>query len=357
MTPECRRVIESGLLRWPDHPALCHLYIHLMEPSPDPSVALAAADRLRDRVPQAGHLVHMPSHIDVLVGDYAAVIEANRRGIEADRLFVEREGRLNFYTLYRLHNYHFLVYGAMFDGQRELAMSAAEELVREIPPALLAEIPDFLEAFVPTPVHVLVRFGRWDDILALSSPPADQPYSVAIWRYARTIAYAAKGDVPNAEAEYAALLPAAEAVPESRLMFNNTCRDIMKVAVAMARGEVEYRRGDFELAFASLREAVTLDDALNYDEPWGWMQPARHALGALLLEQGHAAEAEAVYRADLKRHPKNGWALHGLAEALRKTGRGEEAVSCETQLAGAWSRSDTPLTTSCFCRTGKFAKR
>jgi len=356
-TKDLQRIIEAGLDRWPDHPALCHLYIHTMEPSRDPGAALPAANRLRNRVPDAGHLVHMPSHIYVLVGDYESTIETNLVAIEADDRFVKREGKMNFFTLYRVHNYHFVVYGAMFDGQRKLAMRAADQLVDEIPDELLAEWPDFLEAFVPTPLHVQVRFGRWKDILKVKEPPADQPYSRAIWHYARTIAYASLSKVEEAQAELALLQAAALEVPKTRILFNNTCEDILGVAVAMAMGEVEYRRGNFDAAFSILREAVRLDDRLNYDEPWSWMQPARHALGALLLERGRLEEAEEVYRADLKRHPKNGWALHGLGEALRRQGETAEASECDSQFTGAWTRADIKLKASCFCRTGEFTKK
>ncbi|MCZ6765787.1 MAG: tetratricopeptide repeat protein [bacterium] len=354
-TSKLRQVLETSLERWPDNPALCHLYIHTMEPSPTADAALDAAHRLRNRVPDAGHLVHMPSHIYVLMGDYENTIETNLTAIEADERFVKREGKMNFFTLYRVHNYHFVVYGAMFDGQRKLAMRAAEQLVREIPGELLEAWPDFVEAFIPTPLHVQVRFGRWKDILKVREPPENQPYTRAIWHYARTLSYATLNRVDEARAELERLQVVAAGVPESRVLFNNTCEDILRIAIAMAMGEVEYRRGDFDTAFRILREAVRLDDRLNYDEPWGWMQPVRHALGALLLEQGHVEEAEEVYRADLKRHPKNGWALHGLAESLRRQGETAEASECDSRFRGAWTRSDTRLKASCFCRTGDFA--
>lgn len=355
-TSELVSAIESALERWPDHPALCHFYIHAVEPSPDPGRALPAANRLRGAVPDAGHLVHMPTHIDVLVGDYDKVVATNQRAIAVDEKFVAREGKMNFYTLYRVHNWHFLVYGAMFDGRNQLAIEAAEQLASEIPAELLAAMPDYLEAFMPTVLHVRVRFGQWGEILATAEPPADQPYTRAIWRYARTISYASLDRVDEAGKEFALLKAAMDEVPETRILFNNTCADIMNIAVLMAEGELEYRRGNFDNAFRLLRAAIEFDDNLNYDEPWSWMQPARHALGALLLERGRVADAEAVYRADLKRHPNNGWALHGLSEALRRQGQKVEAASCESQLEGAWARSDIELQASCFCRTGTMAK-
>ena len=351
-TPEIVAVLESALDRWPDHPGLCHLYIHTMEASPTPEKALPAANRLRNAMPGAGHLVHMPSHIDVLLGHYDDVIVANQKAILADTEFLQREGAHNFYTLYRIHNYHFLVYGAMFDGQSDLALRTARELPRQVPEDMLRTQTDFLDAFIPTPLHVLVRFGRWEEILAEPEPADYLPVTRSIWHYARALAYAATGRVEEAEAEQRAFQAARATVPETSMLFQNTSLDILGVAEAMIAGEVAYRRGDFETPFEHLREAVRRDDALNYDEPWGWMQPARHALGALLLEQGGLVEAEAVFHADLKRHPNNPWALHGLAESLERQGKASEASASRAQFDMASIRTDVHINRSCYCRVG-----
>ncbi|HMO86593.1 MAG TPA: tetratricopeptide repeat protein, partial [Lacipirellulaceae bacterium] len=334
-------------------PMLCPLYIHAVEASPHPEKALPAANRLRNLMPGVGHLVHMPSHIDVLMGDYNEVIAANQRGIDADKVFLAREGPYNLYTLYRIHNYHFLVYGAMFDGRSELALSAAREIAQQVPEEMLREQVDFIDAFIPTPLHVLVRFGRWDEILQEPEPPNYLPMSCSIWHYARGLAYAATGRVAEAEAEQARFAAVSIQVPETSFLFQNSSRSILGVAEAMLAGEIAYRRGEFAAAFAQLEEAVRRDDALNYDEPWGWMQPARHALGALLLEQGRAAEAEAVYRADLQRHPNNPWALHGLAESLVRQGQAAEARLVQGQFDAAMDDADVPIDRSCFCRLGQ----
>ena len=172
----------------------------------------------------------------------------------------------------------------------------------------------------------------------------------SIWHYARGIAFAATGKVDEAKHEQVKFLEAKNRVPETSILFNNTSRDILGVAELMLAGEISYRAGEHDLAFEQLREAVKRDDALNYDEPWGWMQPARHALGALLLEQDHAAEAEFVYREDLKRHPKNVWSLHGLAESLQKQQRDAEAKELLEQLVVAGQRADIEVNRSCFCR-------
>jgi tetratricopeptide (TPR) repeat protein len=349
-TPEIIAVLEGGLKRYPSDPALCHFYIHVMEASPTPEKALPAANALRNVMPGAGHLLHMPSHIDVLVGDYDAANKANQRAIEADKEFLKREGAYNFYTLYRIHNYHFLVYGAMFDGQSELALKTAREIPKQVPEDFLKEWSDYLDAFMPIPMHVLVRFGRWNEILEEPKPAEYLPMSQTTWHYARALAYATKGQVKEAEKEQEAFLKALTKVPKTSILFNNTSHDILGVAEKMMAGEIAYRKGDYEFAFKQLRKAVELDDALNYDEPWGWMQPARHALGALLMEQGQLAEAESVYRNDLKRHPKNIWALHGLAESLEKQGKKAEAKKYHTQFKLASSRADVEIDRSCYCR-------
>jgi tetratricopeptide (TPR) repeat protein len=349
--PEIRSVLEAGLARFPDHPALCHFYIHAMEAGPEVARALPAAETLEDLTPGLGHLIHMASHIYVWTGRYDDVIRVNQRAVEVDGAFVEHAGRNNFYTLYRLHNYHFVAYGAMWAGRREIAVNAARELVTEIPPPLLEEFPDFLDVFVGTPYHVLVRFGRWEEILQEPEPREELYAARAVWRYARGIALASLGRVEEALREQEAFVRAREAVPETRLLFNNPVKEILAVAAEVLAGEIEYRRGHFDEAFDHLRQAVVLDERLNYDEPWGWMEPARHALGTLLAEQGRYEEALAVYERNLARYPENGWALHGLAESLQALGRGDEAAEARARFERAWAGADTAIPGSCFCRT------
>lgn len=349
-TAEILRVLEAGLERSPGYPGLCHFYIHAQEASPDPAKALSAANQLRDAMPDQGHLLHMPSHIDIWLGDYDAVIRANKRAIAADAKYLAREGPNNFYTFYRIHNYHFLVYGAMFDGQSRLALDTARALKEQVPEPLLQAQVDLLDAFMPTDLHVLVRFGRWQKILEQPEPADYLPVSRSIWHYARGLAYAATNRIDQAEAEQQSFLETIEEVPETSYLFQNASLKILEVAEAMLAGEIAYRRGEYERAFEKLRLAVQLDDNLNYDEPWGWMQPTRHALGALLSEQGRYAEAEPVYRADLERHPNNPWSLAGLAECLTHLGRKEEAQSIQQELAQACKRSDVTIDRACYCK-------
>jgi tetratricopeptide (TPR) repeat protein len=308
---------------------------------------LPAANILRDRIPGAGHLVHMPSHIDIRLGRYAEAIEANRRGIQVDSSWMHQGG---FYTIYRAHNYHFLAYAAMFDGQKETALTAARGIAKTIPMDLVRAYADYLDAFMAIPLHVMVRFGLWEEILAEPRPADDMPAHLAFWHYGRTVAFSALGRVVEAEKEFAALKSASAAVPESRLLGNNTARAVLDIGLPMAEGELEYRKKNYAKAFSLLRTAVSRDDALRYDEPWGWMMPVRHALGALLLEQGKLDEAENVYRNDLERHPDNGWALQGLAECLQRSDRTDEALAVSGRFKKAWIRSDIAIKASCYCR-------
>ena len=370
-TLEAQRVLEHAIATrraggMSPHPGLLHVYIHTMEMSPRPEAALMAADALRDLVPDSGHLRHMASHIDVLCGLYYDSLVANERAIAADDAYFATSGD-GFYTLYRCHNIHFKIYSAMFLGQLAPALEGARQLEEALPESLLrVEMPpmaDWLEGFVSMGVHALIRFGRWHDILALPLPEDPRLYCVttAMTRYARGVALAALGDVQLAGEERTAFRAAAQLVPESRTVFNNTCRDILGVASAMLDGELEYRRGEHEKAFASLRDAARLADELPYDEPWAWMQPVRHALGALLLEQGRAEEALEVYRDDLGlsgrlpralQHPENVWALHGLVECLERLGRHDDAAPFAQRLEIVRARADVAIDSSCFCRLG-----
>ncbi|MFI1071372.1 hypothetical protein [Streptomyces puniciscabiei] len=368
-TLEAKAVLDRALATdaGAGHLGVLHMYIHLMEMSPAPEAALPVADRLRGLAPDAGHLQHMPSHIEVLCGDYRRVVSDNHDAIVADEKFHARAGAMNFYTLYRSHNHHFKIYGAMFLGRFRTALEAAARLEASIPEELLRvrspPMADWLEGFLAMRVHVLIRFGRWSDILGLPMPADPELYSVstAMLHYARGIAFSATGRIAEAEAERRLFGEAAARVPETRMLFNNTCADILAIASAMLDGELAYRKGDHDAAFAALERSIDLDDNLPYDEPWGWMQPTRHAYGALLLEQGRVAEAEAVYRADLGlddtlpravQHPGNVWALHGLHECLVRLGKAGEAQIVSQQLKIAAAMADVPVEASCFCRLG-----
>lgn len=365
MTEEAQRVLEEAFddPSAMTHPGILHLYVHLMEMSPRPEAALKAGDILRTLVPDAGHLIHMPTHIDVLCGHYENVVRWNEVAIEADLAYWQEAGAMNIYSGYRLHNYHFVIYGAMFLGQFEPAMRAVRGARETIPEDLLRiESPpmaDFFESYLSFEPHILVRFGQWQEALALTPPTDTTLYSTltANIHYARAVAFAALGRVKEAEAEEAVYLAAVARVPETRRLHNNRVVDLLAIGTEMVRGEILYRKGEYDAAFAALRRSVALEDALPYDEPWGWMQPTRHALGALLFEQGHLSEAEAVFREDLGLggqlsratvHPDNVWSLKGLYDCLTARGDALEAL-IKQRLDLAQARADRRVAAPCYC--------
>ncbi|MEM1049290.1 MAG: hypothetical protein AAGL24_24265 [Pseudomonadota bacterium] len=367
-TEEARTVLEAAFDGLPgawDHPGLLHLYVHLMEMSPFPEKALRQSDRLRTIMPDGGHLIHMPTHIDVQCGYYRDTLVYNQKALAADRKFLAYAKSPGVYFVYVIHNFHFAIYGAMFLGQYGPAMAAAEELIATVPEDLLrVESPpmgDFLEGYLAMKQHVMVRFGRWQEIIDQDLPKDPDLYcaTTAMMLYAKTVAHSALGNIAEAEAHKAHFIEAKGRVSEGRRVHNNTVTDLLEVAEAMLEGELEYRKGNYGAAYDHLRRSVALDDALPYDEPWGWMQPARHALGALLLEQGHIDEAEAIYRADLgldsslsraRQHMENVWSLHGLHECLVMRGATAEAAMIRQRFELAQARADVPIKASCFCR-------
>ena len=365
------------------HPAICHLYCHALELSPFPERALPAADVLRTRMPGLGHLVHMPSHIDAWVGQWKEAIDCNIAAVEADDRYVEITGNESqFYKFYRMHNHHFVVWCAMFDGQYETALKYARKAVETLPAGdansgvqfmLAGVIPMgaiFLESYVTMPWHVMIRFGKWDEILnePLHTDRDVFPAAIATQHYARGVAYASMGMVPEAEAEQVLFKEAlqnpalAGRVLHNNLMYQDPSEGpcILLVNDAILDGEIEYRRqylakekgqdADFTVAFNHLRRGVDLSLNLAYNEPWGQMQPVRHILGALLLEQGEIEEAEAVYRADIDLWKDNMWGLLGLKLCLEARGdTSGELEKVTSQFEERSSRADIIPAKTCFC--------
>lgn len=363
-TEEAMKVLEDSFEArsdaW-DHPGLLHMYIHLMEMSPFPERALRHGDKLTGLVPDAGHLIHMATHIDVLCGDYENVLSRNLAAAEVDDRFKAHAGAANFYALYRIHNLHFALYGAMFLGQKAGAVSAALRLRDEVPDDVVRVYPDLFETFVAALPHVYIRFGMWADILDLEQPDDKTLYMTtnALILYARAVAFANLGKHDDAQLVKSEFESAYADVPEERMLFNNTARDVLAVAEQMMLGEIAFKAGRKEEGLEHLREAVALDDGLKYQEPWSWPQPTRHALGALLIEAGNYEEAESVYRADLgidgklprpSQHPRNVWALHGLHECLTRRGEGVELQHVKLLLDQAVARADIMIRASCLCR-------
>ena len=364
-TPEAMAVLERAFDETPgawDHPGLLHMYIHLMEMSPHPERALRHGDRLKDLVPDAGHLVHMATHIDVLCGEYQNVMYRNLAAAKVDDKFKAYAGAANFYALYRIHNLHFASYGAMFLGQKAAAVEAVGRLRGEVPDEVVRSYPDVFETFVAAAPHVYIRFGMWSEILELDQPEDTELYCTtnALLYYAKAIALANLGRHAEAEAAMGDFTAAYAAVPDTRMLFNNKARDVLAVAEEMMKGEIAFKAGRQSDGLDHLRKAVDLDDNLMYEEPWSWPQPSRHALGALLMEAGGFEEAEAAYRADLgldgklprpSQHPRNVWALHGLHECLERRGETVELAHVKLLLDQALARADVPIRASCLCRT------
>lgn len=379
-TVEARTVIEKGLAS-PDgysHPVLCHLYIHLMEMSPYPEKALAPADRLRHLVPDSSHLLHMPVHIDMAVGDYRRGIDSSQASIIADDKYfaLSQSGGATaakgLLVAYRMHNVNGQLYCAFISGRSRDAISAALKLESVVDDDILSitnpPVADWTEGFLGSLAHVYVRFGRWDDILAMSLPANRElyPSKTATILYARGIAYSALGQLDNARAAQAEFEASRAFVPRSRMnSLPSKQSDVLAIASAMLKGELLYREGKHDAAFETLRHAVVLEDSLPYADPPPWMQPVRHALGGLLLEQGRVEEAEDVFREDLgmkagfprrKARLNNVWGLHGLHECFVKLGKFDQAQCIEVARDIALGGADVDISTSCYCRLSAVSK-
>ena len=356
-TDEILATLDAVLKLNVNHPLANHLYIHAVEASPHPERADAPADRLRKLQPGLAHNVHMPSHIDIRRGRWQQAIDGNLKAVAADRQYRKTAGPpKGFLPVYVAHNEHMLAYAAMMTGQSELAIKHIRAMVAGLPEDFLKEYANLVEGFVAMPMEVLVRFGRWDDILAETDKNYTDymPFTRAFHHAARAIAYAAKGDVAAARKEQTAYLERAKLVPKDEYFGNNTAEAILGVVTPMVEGEILIREGKLEEGFAELRAAVKQEDALKYDEPPGWLIPVRHSLGASLMQAGRFAEAEQVYRDDLADLPENGWALFGLAQSLRKQAKNdEEAAAADARFSKVWAKADLQITSSCLCQPGQ----
>ena len=348
-TQEVLQALETARRLAPDHPGALHLTIHALEASPRPEQAREAADRLRDLVPDAGHLVHMPSHIDVRLGRWAEAAAANEKAMLADQRYQARRLEPGFWGLYMAHNAHFLAYTAMMEGRREVALARTREVVSMFPPEFVRENALFADAFMTVHLEALKRFGEWQQILDSRPVIAGLPVSGAYQHFARGVALAALGRAEEARAEAALFRQALAAVPPEAAWGSNTAAAVLAVGLPYLDGEIAWREGRGEDALRLLGQAVQQEDALKYDEPPPWTVPSRHALAAVQLASALPAEAEKTYREDLRRYPENGWSLGGLARALEAQGRGDEAAAVRARQAQAWSRADTKPETSCLC--------
>lgn len=350
-TPEIVKVLEKVLEKCPDHPMALHLYIHAIEASPDPAKAVKAAERLRFLTPGLGHLVHMPTHIDVRTGQWQKAIDANERAIIADTNYRKLSPQQGFYRLYMAHNYHMLAFAAMMSGQSKLALDSVRTMLAGVPHEWVAvkENAAIADGFLASPLEVMMRFGMWEDILKELEAPALFPIARTMRLHARAVAYAGLGKITEARDEQKKFLRSAADTPAEATFGNNAASKLYAVATPMLEGEILYREGKLSEAIEQLKAATKNEDLLQYNEPPDWIIPVRHPLGAMLLKDGKASEAEAIYREDLKRWPDNGWALHGLMKSLQAQGKQHEADAIEKQLNAIWQRADVPLSSSCKC--------
>ena len=349
-TSEAIASLERVLAANPKHPGALHYWIHLWEPTRTPERAEREADRLLPLMPGAGHIIHMPAHIYLRVGRYEDVVTSNQQAVAADEDYIAQCRAQGMYPLgYYPHNIHFVWMGATMSGQSRLAVEAARKAASSISSATPEQLP-FVQGFLVVPYYALVRFGKWDEILAEPKPERETLFTRAIWHFARGSAYSAKGDMEHARGEEAALAAiAANAELGKMPAFSlNPPDKIVAVALEVLRGDMAARQKQYDAAIAHLDRAVRLEDAMTYTEPPDWHAPVRHWLGATLLEAGRPAEAEVVYWDDLKRNRENGWALAGLHRALVDQGRKDDAAAIEVRWKKAWAKADVTPAASRF---------
>jgi len=342
-TVEIVAVLESVLRRDPNHPGANHYYIHATEASKNPERALPSAKRLETLVPAAGHLVHMPAHVYVRTGDYVAAEKSNAVAAEADRAYIRETGPQGMYpVMYYNHNVHFESYAATMAGRHGAAKRSGDRLFDEVLPVV--SMDQMLEGFLLQPAFVAVRFRKWDDVRKMPDPGTKLPLLRAGWLWARAMAAAGSGEVKKAETERSAFAAARAAVPEKSLAGpQNGAEAVLSVAANVLDARIAEAKGEFSAAIASWRKAVEAEDRLAYDEPPAWYYPTRESLGAALLRAGQAEEAEAVFRADLDRHPRNGRSLYGLSKSLEAQKKDADAAFVRAQFETAWKDADTPV--------------
>jgi tetratricopeptide (TPR) repeat protein len=346
-TNEAIAALERVMAANPKHPGALHYWIHVWE-SKDPERAEREADRLLPLMPGAGHVVHMPAHIFLRLGRYDDVVSSNQQAALADEDYIRQCRAQGIYPLgYYPHNVHFIWAGATMSGQSKLAIESARKTAAIVSGATAEQLP-FVQGFLVVPYYALVRFGRWDDLIAEPKPGYDSFFTRGIWHYARGTAFAAKNRLDEAQQELAALEKIL-ADPELKKMpsfSQNSPEVILQVAREVLTGDLAMRRKDVVAAIASFDRAVRLEDGMVYTEPADWHAPVRHWLGAALLAAGRHAEAETVYWEDLGRNRENGWSLVGLRDALSAQGKKDEAAQVDARLKKSWARSDVTLTAS-----------
>jgi predicted Zn-dependent protease len=358
-TKKALEAIEYALSKHPNHPGALHLKIHLWESTDTPEKAEAEADRLLPLMPGAGHMVHMPAHIYQRVGRYDDVIRANQLAAKADEDYIAQCRAQGLYPLgYYPHNLHFIWMGATASGQGALALESARKLASKVPEEALSTTP-ILQGFLVVPYWAMVRFEKWDEILADPGPKFQTAFTRGVWRYTRASAFIAKGQLDEAERELAALNKEMEdpSLKGPTTFSTNSGYAIMRIMPEVVAGELAAKRQDWDKALLHLERAVRYEDLLVYQEPHDWHAPVRETLGRVLLAAGRPEEAEAVFWEDLKKNTESGWSLRGLVQALDAQGKKEEAALAEARLQKAWKNADVPLKLGTPDRTARTARK
>lgn len=341
-TLEIVTVLEEVLRRNPNHSGANHYYIHAVEASTSAERGLASAARLGKIAPKAGHLVHMPSHIYIRTGDYYQAAQSNIDAIAVDKEYIQKSGNNGLYpAMYYNHNVHFLAAASAVKGRYADSLKSARDLDANVKPVVKA-MP-MLEMFLPYTSMTLTRFNKWDEILKEPKPDPSLKITTAFWHFARGSAYVATKQIANAEAELAALRAVNKSMPEELRMFSNMASDVTKVGELALEGKIALAKGDKQAGFDLLNKAVVAEDATAYAEPSDWDLPVREVLGGALLANGDYAAAEKVFRAEIQKHHRNGRALFGLAESLRKQGKESAARNVQVEFEKAWQYADTKL--------------
>jgi tetratricopeptide (TPR) repeat protein len=344
-TEEIVATLESVIKRDPNHLGAIHYYIHSVEASKSPERALAAANRLAALAPAAGHIVHMPAHVYIRTGDYAAAVKTNELAAAADQAYIKASGAQGLYPMmYYSHNLHFIAMCSAMDGDYAEAKKGADMLAEHVRPGIKDMPP--LEGFVVIPMAVDVRFHKWDDLLSRPKPDPAMQTETVFWHFAHGMALAAKGDVSNAEADYKLVSDAEKNTPEDVIFampVNNKTKDVLKIARDVLGAKIAMAKKDNAGAIVLLQNAVSVQDSLKYDEPEDWFFPVRESLGAALLLNGDSVGAERVFREDLDRHPRNPRSLFGLQQALKAQGKNYDAGFVEKQFQASWKGGSTQL--------------
>lgn len=337
---EAERTLEEVMRRWPDHPGANHLYIHAVESSRTPERAIPSAQRLMGIMPWAGHMVHMPGHIWLVVGDYEMAASVNERAVEVDREYLaQTQVTHSGYSAYYVHNLHFIAYARWMQGRMADGLRAANEIVAALTP-LEETMPEMADAFNSVAIFGRVRFRDWDGVLKIPQPKESQHASLAIWRYARAVAFAARGERTAARQEQAALAAIRASFPADAYFGYNKAADVLGLALEIVEARLAAAPAE---AIPHWQRAVAIQDAFNYDEPPDWYYPVRESLGAALLLAGKPVEAESAFREGVKRSPRNGRMLFGLMESLRAQGKDDDAAWVEREFEAAWAKADIKL--------------